>query len=161
MLAVLVVLLASGSLLGGDHPTVPAAGPVPGESFPDQGDGPARSAFRYDSSPPTSGPHASILPRRDEAGLSDDELLTALARGDVVVAYGTTHPPAGLAALAARLAGPFSPALAADGQAVILAPRPGVSGLLALAWTRMARVSGATDPLLRQFVLAWLGRGAR
>ncbi len=159
--AVLVILLVSGSVTGGGRATVSSAGPTPGGTFPDQGDGPARSGFRYDSSPPTSGPHAHVPVRTDETPLSDDQLLTALALGDVVIEYGTARPPSGLSALAVRLAGPFSPTLAADGQAVILAPGPGVSGLIALAWTRMARMSEPSDPLLRAFILTWLGRGAR
>ena len=56
--------------------------------------------------------------------------------------------------------GSFTPALAAAGQAVILARRPGTDGLIGLAWTRMLRVSAAQDPALREFIQGFLGRGA-
>jgi hypothetical protein len=74
--------------------------------------------------------------------------------------YGTSKPPPGLAALARSQAGPFSPALAAAGQAVLLARRPGTTGLTALAWTHMVRVRSAGDPALRAFIEDRLGRGA-
>jgi hypothetical protein len=98
--------------------------------------------------------------RHNASELSDDQLLTALAAGDVVVEYGARRPPAGLRELAARFAGPFSPALAAAGQAVVLARAPGTSGLIGLAWTRMVRATAPGDTLLRQFIEAWLGHGA-
>jgi hypothetical protein len=160
VLAAAVILLVSGAVIGPDNGSV-AGGPAgPGQVFADQGDGPPQAGFRYDSSPPTSGPHAVVPVRAERRALSDDQLLTALAAGDVVVTYGSPRPPASLVALADRTAGPFSPSLAAAGQAVILAPRPGTSGLLALAWTRAARVRSAQDPLLRAFIVTWLGRGA-
>jgi hypothetical protein len=96
----------------------------------------------------------------DQQRLDVNQLLTALAAGDVVVEYSGRRPPPGLRALADRLAGPFSPALAAAGQTVVLARRPGTIGLIGLAWTRMVRVSAPNDSLLTQFVNTWLGRGA-
>jgi hypothetical protein len=87
--------------------------------------------------------------------------LTGLEQGNVVIVYGGRVPPPGLRALAESvMAGPFTPALAASGGAVILARRPGTSGLIGLAWTHMVSVSAPNDPLLRQFALYWLGRGA-
>jgi hypothetical protein len=65
-----------------------------------------------------------------------------------------------LTTLARSLADPFSPALARSGQAVILTPRPGVTGLIALAWAHMLRAGSVRDPALRQFIAYWLGRGA-
>jgi hypothetical protein len=159
-LSLVIVLVVSGVLAGAGGRVTPGAG-APGTALPDQGDGPARPGFRYDSSPPTSGPHATVPVRSDAVSLDTDQLLTALAGGDVVVAYGTRRPPPGLRGLGERLAGPFSPALAASGQAVILARRPGSTGLTALAWARRLHVSAPADPRLRAFILAWLGRGAR
>jgi hypothetical protein len=66
----------------------------------------------------------------------------------------------GLPTLAREVAGPFTPALAASGQAVILARRPGTAGLIGLAWAHMLRVSTPEEPPLRQFLQFWLGRGA-
>src|SRR5208283_3523755 len=92
----------------------------------------------------------------DGRALSDNQILTALAAGNVVIVYGGARPPAGLQ----KLAGPFTPALAAAGDAVILARRPGSTPLTALLWTRMLKASGARDPLLAQFIQEWLGRSA-
>jgi Protein of unknown function (DUF3105) len=114
----------------------------------------------YDSDPPTSGAHVPEAITRDGVRLNDNQLLTALELGDIVIVYGTAKPPAGLQALARSVAGPFSPSLATAGQAVILARRPGTSGLIGLAWTRMVRVASPEDPLLRRFASVWLGRGA-
>jgi hypothetical protein len=58
------------------------------------------------------------------------------------------------------MAPPFTPALAAAGDAVILAPRRGTAGVVALAWAHLLRVRDASDPALREFVGFWLGRGA-
>jgi hypothetical protein len=96
----------------------------------------------------------------DRARLSDDQLLAALATGDVVYMYGTRTPPPGLAALAAQMAPPFTPALAATGQAVVLARRPATTGVVALAWAHLLRAPDAGDPALRAFTQFWLGRGA-
>jgi len=69
-------------------------------------------------------------------------------------------PPAGLSALVDAVESPVSPAVAAAGQAVIVARRPGAPGLIGLAWAQMVRVTSPQDPLLRQFASFWLGRGA-
>ncbi len=116
---------------------------------------------RYDSDPPTSGPPVPEAVARNRAMLNDNQLLTALELGDIVIVYGTATPPRGLDALARSVAGPFSPSLATAGQAVILARRPGTNGVIGLAWTRMLRVPSAADPLLREFAQMWLGRGAQ
>jgi Protein of unknown function (DUF3105) len=163
LLAIGLVLVLSGALSDRDLGGVSGAQNATGNSFRDQGDAqlrPGEARPHYDSDPPTSGAHHRVEVTRDNAPLSVDQLLSALATGDVVVEYGGTQPPPGLRALADRLAGPFTPALAADGQAVVLSPARGTSGLLALAWTRMAALSGPNVPLLRQFIQAWLGRGA-
>ena len=64
----------------------------------------------YDSDPPTSGAHVPAVLTREFVPLSDDQLLSVLAAGDVVVEYGPgLQPPAGLRRLAAGTAGAFSP----------------------------------------------------
>jgi Protein of unknown function (DUF3105) len=163
-IAVAVILLLSGGpLTGSDNPGITGPASQIGTQYRDLGDGtlpPGSKPPRYDSQPPTSGPHVPVAVRRDDAALSDNQLLQALALGDVVVLYGPRTPPQNLRALATSAAAPFSPALAAAGQAVILARRPGTAGLLGLAWTRLVHVHSATDPQLRSFILFWLGRGA-
>ena len=78
----------------------------------------------------------------------------------MVILYGGSRPPAGLEQFARSVAPPFSAELAATGDAVILARRPGTTGVLALAWAHMLHVPGVSDPALRDFVGFWLGRGA-
>ena len=74
--------------------------------------------------------------------------------------YGQRARRPGLSAVADGQRSRFTPALAASGQAVILASRPGIRGVIALAWTHMLRAASPTDPALRAFAQFWLGRGA-
>jgi hypothetical protein len=159
-----LIALLSGFFAGRDQAGVGGAGTLPGITFADLGHAhlsPGRPHPRYNSSPPTSGAHVPVPVDGDNRQLSDDQLLEALELGDVVVMYGTSSPPTGLRSLAASLAAPFTPALAAAGQAVVLARRPGTRGLTALAWAHMLRAPSPGDPLLRSFISYWLGRGAR
>jgi Protein of unknown function (DUF3105) len=153
---------------GRDHSQVSdatAAMHGPGRLYPDQGHAHLRPGERpsqpYASDPPTSGPHVPVAIRRDATQLSDDQILQALELGDVVLLYGTRSPPAALRALAKRLSGPFDPALAASGAAVVLGERPGLDGVVALAWRHMLRAPSASDRALGDFADYWLGRGAR
>jgi hypothetical protein len=142
-----------------------SAGAGPGQAFPDLGRRHLRPGERpgvaYNSSPPTSGPHVAAAVRRDATALSDDQVLQALETGDVVLVYGTPRPPAALRSLVADLAGPFDPALAASGQAAILARRAGTRGVVALAWRHLLRATSPGDPRLRDFVDYWLGHATR
>jgi hypothetical protein len=136
----------------------------PGSLEPDRGsrrlgaDAPPTPASAPDR-PPTSGPHRDQAVLRDRAELSDDELLTVLQLGNVVIAYEDEKAPDALVALQREVSDAFDPELAAAGQAVILARRPGVGGVMALAWRRRLAASGADDPKLREFAEAWLGQG--
>jgi hypothetical protein len=135
----------------------------PGQVFADQGTARLAPGQRppqpYNSDPPTSGPHVPVPVTRDASRLSNDQILTALAAGNVVLFYGTPQPPPALRSLATAEAGPFDPPLAQTGQAVILASRPGTQGIVAAAWRHLLRVSSPSDPALRTFVDAWLGVG--
>jgi hypothetical protein len=163
-IAVGIIALLSGGLAGGrDDPGVSGATVGPGTAYRDLGDlrlAPGQPHPRYDSDPPTSGAHVPVNVLRDQAQISDDQLLQALQVGDVVLMYGGSRPPSGLAALARRSAPAFTPALAATGGAAILARRPGTAGVLALAWTHILRARDASDPALPGFIDFWLGRGA-
>jgi hypothetical protein len=161
--AVGLIALLSGFFSSHDQGSLAGQTSGPGQAFADQGNTAlARGALRppYNSDPPTSGPHVVIPVTHDEAPLNDDQLLTALALGNVVLLYGTPAPPPPLRALAVSLAGKFTPPLARAGAAVILAQRRATHGIIALAWAHMLRVSNATDPLLREFAGYWLGRAA-
>jgi hypothetical protein len=127
---------------------------------PDQGSAhhKAPAGFRYASDPPTSGPHLPVkIPAR--GSLSTDALLHALEVGDVVLVYGSDADGSKLAALRDDVAGD-DPALVGAGQAILLDRRAGTSGVVALAWRRLLRVSSANDPRLREFAQSWLGHGA-
>lgn len=163
VVAVVAIAALSGFFAGRDQAGVSGAGGGPGESFADLGHahlGPGQLRPAYNSDPPTSGAHVPEPVPRDAGQLNDDQLLQALETGNVVVLYGGHRPPPGAATLARSISGPFSLALAAAGQAVILARRAGTGGLIGLAWTHMVRVSAANDPLLGAFAEYWLGRGA-
>ncbi|MGI8573073.1 MAG: DUF3105 domain-containing protein [Solirubrobacteraceae bacterium] len=162
-LSVGLIALLSGFFAGRDQAGISGGAPGPGKAFGDQGSallqlGHARPV--YDSNPPTSGAHFPQPVLRDESELNNDQLLGALAAGDVVIMYGGRTPPPGLKALADTVGSPFTAPLAAAGQAVILAHRPGTTGLIGLAWAHIVRVAGPQDPLLKQFAGFWLARGA-
>ena len=137
--------------------------PGPGTAYPDLGARHLRPGqpvgIRYNSDPPTSGPHVPAPVTRTEARLSDHQLLHAIELGNVVLLYGSASPPPGLRQLAERMAGPFDPALVQGGQAVILARRPSVQGVVAVAWRHLERAPSANSPELRRFIDFWLGRG--
>ena len=163
-LAIAIIAVLSGGLLAGrDSPGVSGQATGIGEVFADLGHRHLRPGVPpppYDSRPPTSGAHVPLAITRDDQDISDDQLLQALETGDVVFMYGSPRPPAGLQAAARSVAPPFTAALAAAGQAVILARRPGTRGVMGLAWTRLVRVSGPADPLLTAFARDTLGQGA-
>ncbi|MGI8506191.1 MAG: DUF3105 domain-containing protein [Solirubrobacteraceae bacterium] len=163
-ISVAVIAVLSGGLLAGrDNPGISGPGRQLGAQFRDLGHAhlaPGASHPHYDSEPPTSGAHVPLAIERDGSKINDDQLLQALEAGDVVIMYGSSRPPAGLGALADTIAAPFTPALAAAGQAVILARRPGTNGFLGLAWTHLVHVRSVDDPQLRSFILYWIGRGA-
>lgn len=140
----------------------PAAGP--GELQPDLG---ARHLAAGDhvplsglTDPPTSGAHHDRLATREGAPLSPDAILHALELGNVILFYDAPRPPAALRALQRDVSGPFDAEVVAAGQQVILAPREGTEGVTAAAWRRLLRTGDASDPRLREFAEAWIGRGA-
>jgi Protein of unknown function (DUF3105) len=165
-LSVGLIVLVSGFFAGRDQAGVSGAGTGPGQAFADLGHRalrPGQPRPAYNSSPPTSGAHVPAAVVRNDAPLTDDQLLSALQAGDVVIFYGgppNRHAPAGLEQLARSMAPAFSPSLAATGDTVIVAPRRGTVGVVALAWTHLLQARRPSDPALRQFVGFWLGRGA-
>ncbi len=111
------------------------------------------------ANPPASGPHSDALVTRDRQPLSNDQLVNALALGDVVILYEGAKPAPALVRLQRAVAGPFDAELAAAGQAVILAPRKGAGAATALAWKRILRTDDPADSNLQDFAEFWLGRG--
>ncbi len=162
-LSVGLIVLLSGFFAGRDQAGVSGGNTGPGQAFADLGHGallPGEPRPKYDSNPPTSGAHVLQTVTRAGVPLTDDQLLSALQLGDVVILYGTRRPPTGLEQFVRSVAPPFTPDLAATGDAVVLAPRAGTEGILAVAWTHLLRVGAPADPALREFVGFWLGRGA-
>ena len=112
------------------------------------------------ASPPTSGPHRAELITRDRQELSDDEVLHALALGDVVLGLPRRAAAGGARGPAEDLAGRFDAELAAAGQSVVLVRRPGVGPVTGAAWRRLLRADGPDDPRLRAFAEHWLAGAA-
>jgi hypothetical protein len=141
-----------------DDPEVAAAPAGPGELQPDRGSGHGAPAQVTDEWP-TSGPHREELVTSDRRRLTDDQILHALELGNVVILYDGPDPGTPLGQLQDEVAGPFDAELAAAGQAVILARRDGAGQATALAWRRVYQPGDPSDPGLREFAEAWLGRG--
>lgn len=170
VIAIGAIVLLSGFFTSRDPGGVSGVLSGPGLAYRDLGDAQLRPGQQhpvYDSNPPTSGAHVTTPVRRDASVLDANQILTALAAGDVILMYGGAKPPPGLASLArATTSGAFSPSLAQAGQAVILARLPGINGIEALAWTRILPITGVTrvtrhnDAVLRQFIESWLGTPA-
>jgi hypothetical protein len=110
--------------------------------------------------PPTSGAHHDRLLTREGRALSPDQILHALELGNVILFYSARRPPNALRALQRHVSGPFDAEVAAAGQQVILAPREGPTAVTAAAWRRLLRTDDPSDPRLREFADAWIGRGA-
>jgi len=138
-----VGLLASSR----DDSNVAAAPEGPGQVQPEGAD------------PPASGPHGDAPVTRDRRPITDDQLVGALERGNVVILYDAAKPPPALVKLQDDVAGPFDAELAAAGQAVILARRAGGGPATALAYKRILRADDPSDPALQDFAEFWLGRG--
>lgn len=149
-----------------DSAGIDSAAKGPGQAFPDLGHahlGPGQATrIRYNSDPPTSGPHLPAAVRRDGGPLDDDQLLQALETGNVVLVYSKRSFEPALKRIADDVAGPFDAGVAAAGQAVILDRDPArhPRGVTAVAWRHLERVASPTDPALRAFADFWLGRGA-
>jgi len=159
-----LIALLSGFFAGRDQAGISGSSGPPGQTFRDLGHRhlqPGQFRPVYNSDPPTSGAHVPEAVTSDESQLSNDQLLEALQLGDVVIFYGGSAPPPGLRAVARAVGYAFTPDLAAAGQAVILARRPGTDGVLAVAWAHMLSARTPADPRLRQFVSYWLGHGAQ
>ena len=175
MRRLLVVLLGTVVVAGGifalltafnarDDAGVGGGAPAgPGALQPDRGsrhlDSTQHVPLEGLTDPPTSGAHHDRLPTR-EGRLSPDEILHSLELGDVILFYDAPRPPPALRRLQREVSGPFDAEVAAAGQQVILARREGTGAATAAAWRRLLRVDDPSDPRLREFAEAWIGRGA-
>jgi hypothetical protein len=90
-LAVGLIALLSGFFAGRDRAGIAGETSGPGRALPDLGHAMLRLGQphpRYNSSPPTSGAHLPEPVRQNEARLTDDQILQALALGDVLTRTG-------------------------------------------------------------------------
>jgi hypothetical protein len=136
----------------------------PGVLQPDKGDAHLPKGQHISlkglSDPPTSGPHHPVNVTHDQRPLDPNAIIHALELGDVIVFYGARKPPRALVRLQDDVSGPFDAEVAAAGQQVILARRPGAGAAVGAAWRHLLHVDDPADPRLREFAEAWLGRGA-
>jgi Protein of unknown function (DUF3105) len=155
-LALAGVVVAAAAVVG--FLVVLSGRDAPGVPSPTSGPGRPAGAG---SSPPAEGPERGARIVRDAARLSRAQLVSTLARGNVVVLFPGDRPPPALRALERSVAGePFSPALADQGQAVVLGRYPGIDRVTALAWGHALSAASARDPRLSAFADYWLGAGA-
>jgi hypothetical protein len=112
------------------------------------------------SDPPTSGPHHAVNVTRDRRQLDPNAIIHALELGDVILFYESKRPPPSLVRIQDEVSGPFDAEVAAAGQQVVLARKPGGGAAIGAAWRHLLRVDDPADPRLRAFAEAWLGRGA-
>jgi hypothetical protein len=136
----------------------------PGVLQPDKGDAHLGQGEHINlkglSDPPTSGPHHPRLVTRDRRVLDPNAIIHALELGDVIVFYGGAKPPPALVRLQRDVSGPFDAEVAAAGQQVILARKPGAGAAVAAAWRHLLHVDDPADARLEGFADYWLGRGA-
>lgn len=169
---VLGIVLCAGVLAGvllfaadRDAPDLGSADRGPGTLYPDQGKDHLalgeEPKVKFNSDPPTSGPHIPDPVLRDGVRLTRDQVLQALERGNVLVFFDSAREGRALRRLQRRLTGPFEPAVASAGQALILARRPGTKGVIAAAWRRLLGVRSPADARLVAFAQYWIGRGAQ
>ena len=89
------------------------------------------------------------------------ETSPRLRTGNVLLTFRNRADGAALRKLAEDVAGPPDPALEEAGQAVLVQRRPQQDEpVVARAWQRRLSAPSASDPALRAFAEAWLGRGA-
>jgi hypothetical protein len=166
VLALVLAVLAGVLILavGRDDPSVGGGNNGPGVQYPDQGKDHLalgeEPKVKFNSDPPTSGPHIPDPVLRDGIRLTQDQELQALERGNVVVFFDDARIGRGLRKLQRRLTGPYLPAVGAAGGALILDRRPGTKGVIAASWRHLLAVKSPNDPQLLAFANYWIGRGA-
>ncbi len=152
-------------------PLSPTAGQTadadhPGVFYPSQGhdhwDLTRLQGFRYNSNPPTSGPHMeqfidsyfppSALPAYIQVHL--------LEHGNVLIQYNCACPET--VSSLKKIAGSFDtydPSLGLEeGKGVIVAPNPGLPNKIVLsAWTRLLPMDAVDETAIKKFITVWLG----
>jgi hypothetical protein len=121
--------------------------------------------FAYNSDPPTSGPHEEVFPSSLilEQPINKRMLVHLLEHGNVALLYSDKAPQDVVQKLKDyATAYDHLPADAQaklePGQAVFVAPYPGLAQPVALAaWTRLETLAGYDQAQIDAFVKAWIG----
>lgn len=139
-----IALLGTTAACGGSGSDAACRQPVRERLHPDAGLHVLNAGqARYDTDPPTSGPHLFVPPRRGvrDSPLDPAEQVTILEQGDILLQYRDRALAAPLAALA--------------GEKVTVSPNPSLPAeVVATAWTYKL-VCDAVDPAaLQRFIAA-------
>ncbi len=161
--------------------TAPAGPAFSGIFYPSQGhahlDPGAADDFKYNSNPPTSGPHKEIF---SDQFVNPNPLpvwvqVHLLEHGNVLLQYNCTCPD--VAASLGSIAYDYDSKLIAPnelqptpeevqtgeevGKAVIVAPYPSMKAKIALtAWTRLATLQTVDKPKIESFIRQYLNNSA-
>lgn len=145
-----------GSLLGSWSPSDPAPC-LPGRAIPVMASPhlsvAALQRVRYNSNPPTSGPHFAVPPAPGiyDSPLSPGEFVHAEEHGHVVIAYAPGTPADQVSVLVS--------VAKAHPDDVLLTPYRGIAhGVALAAWGRLQRLDHADTAEVTRFVRALAGR---
>ena len=154
----------SSQVAGSGQTMPPLAGP--GTFYPSQGhehwDEEKLKSFKYNSNPPTSGPHEEVFASGyiSTVPLSNPIQVHLLEHGSVIVQYNCTCPDLvkKLTALAQSF-DTYNPQMAMEmGKAILIAPNPTIGHKIVLtAWTRLLALDSYNEESIKQFITAWLG----
>jgi hypothetical protein len=110
------------------------------------------ASVRYNSDPPTSGPHFAFVaaPGRYGSPVQDGLTVHALEHGHVAIQYDPRTPTSAVGALT-----DIARRYPAD---VLLAPRPGLTGIALTAWGRVDLLPSVDEHRIVAFIDALRGR---
>lgn len=162
VIAVVVIAVVLGVVLGGGSSTSLAAGGCVANTLPAQGRQHISASepfknFKYNSFPPTSGPHqptptAPAVWNFYEDQIKQTILIHNLEHGGVVVQYGDQVPAATVDQIRSWWAS------APDG--LVVAPLPALGDKVALtAWTQLLTCPGFSEKAFDGFKDRYLGKG--
>ncbi len=139
----------------------------PGTFYPSQGhahwDESRLKDFKYNSNPPTSGPHEEVFADGyiSKTPLSNAIQAHLLEHGNVLIQYNCTCP-----SLVKKLTeisrsfDTYNPQMAMEmGKAVLIAPNPTIkkNRIALTAWTRLEMLDQFDEKAIKTFITAWLG----
>jgi hypothetical protein len=139
----------------------------PGTFYPSQGhahwDESRLKDFKYNSNPPTSGPHEEVFADGyiSKTPLSNAIQAHLLEHGNVLIQYNCTCPSlVRKITEISRSFDTYNPQMAMEmGKAVLIAPNPtiGKNKIALTAWTRLEMLDHFDEKTIKEFITAWLG----